>query len=92
MKKLYEKGWVRIVIEHGDDLLYFNTFNIHWKHLTRSQKSWLYSAAMYGVKINGDKIEVKDNMEIRIPPYKLQFGASPKNIMIDPDNLRERNQ
>jgi len=88
MRQLFDKGWVRIIIQHGNDLLYFDTFDKPWKQLTRSQKSWLYSAAIHGVGIQGDKIEVKSD-DFRVPPYKLQFGGGKGNGYIEVGDMRE---
>lgn len=89
MRQLFDKGWSRIVILHDRDILYFDTFDKPWKQLTRSQRSWLYSAAIHGVVINGDKIDVKDD-DFRVPPYRLQFGGSKGNDYIDVEDIMER--
>lgn len=89
MKMLFDKGWARIIIQHGNDLLYFDTEYRPWKQLTRSQRSWLYSAAIHGVAINNDKIEVTED-KYRRPNYKLQFCGSKGNDFIDPNDLAER--
>lgn len=86
-KALYDKGWVRVVINNETNTLYFDTYNTPWQHLTRSQRSWLYYAATYGVEIRGDKIETTD--EFRKPPYRLQFGGKYTNDEIDLDTLLE---
>lgn len=72
MRQLYDKGWVRVIIQHGENILYFDTYNIPWQSLTRAQRQWLYNAAMNGVKIQGDQISVGD--EPRESAYHLKFG------------------
>ena len=74
LRELYDKGWARIVIQHSNDLLYFDTYNTSWKTLSRSQRKWLYDAAIHGVKIVGDKIVIGDVMNFRHPAYHLRFG------------------
>lgn len=88
-KALYDKGWARVVIKHDINLIYFDTFDTPWQHLTRSQRSWLYSAAIHGVEINGDKIVVTED-KYRRPNYRLQFGGKRSNDDIDLDTLLER--
>ena len=91
MRELYDKGWARIVIQHGNDLLYFDTYNTHWKTLSRQQRRWLYKAAVYGVKVFGDKITTGDEDTVRHPPYKIEFGNK-GGEWLQPDDILERKQ
>jgi len=84
-RKLYDLGWSRIVIKHDSNLIYFDTFNTHWKLLSKRQRQWLYNAAIHGVNITGYKIIPND--EIRSNPYKLQFGNAPSDGYIEPDDI-----
>ena len=87
-RMLYDKGWVRVVIKHDDNLLYFDTFNISWKQLTSAQRRWILNASIYGTKIEGGKISIGDETNFRDPPYKIQFGNSGETI--SPDDILER--
>ena len=82
-KKLYDKGWVRIVIKPEIQTLYFDTLNVPWKNLNRHQRGWLYDAATNGIKIEGDKIFPGD--EVLPKPLTITFGVTDKNPT--PDEL-----
>lgn len=86
MKVLYDKGWVRIVIKHDTNLIYFDTYDTPWTSLTRPQRVWLINAAIHGVKRSGDTIETGDKDEHREPPYKIEFGNKGGEIL-SPEKL-----
>ena len=87
-KLLYDKGWVKIVFTHDTNVLYFDTFNTHWKQLSRAQRHWVYDAAIHGVEIKGDKIEINAK-EFRNPPYRIRFGNTSEDDF-DPRNITEK--
>jgi len=88
MKQLYAKGWVRIVIKHDINLIYFDTYNTPWKSLSRSQRQWLYDASIHGVSIKGDKIVTNAIDHFRETPYKIQFGGQKGNEFIEPTDIQ----
>ena len=82
-KKMYDRGWVRIVIKPEIQNLYFDTLNVPWKNLTRHQRGWLYDAATNGIEIEGDKIVPSPHVLPR--PLTITFGTTNKNP--SPDEL-----
>jgi hypothetical protein len=87
-KMLYDKGWVRIIIQHDNNIIYFESDDLPWQQFTNAQKRWLKDAALQGVKIHGNKIVIDDKTELRVKPYRLQFGGGRGgNVDID---LQER--
>jgi hypothetical protein len=79
--KIYNMGWVRIMIYPSKGVLYFDTLNIPWKKLTRYQRRWLYDTSTGGYEIMGNKI-----LSGTVPekPYlKLQFGYTGADIPHD---------
>lgn len=49
-KMLYDKGWIRIIIQHDNNLIYFESDELPWQQFTSGQKRWLKDAALRGVK------------------------------------------
>ena len=87
LKRLYSRGWSRIVIFHDKNLIYFDTFNTPWKSLSKLQRQWLYDAATHGVEVRGEKIII-DTSKMKEVPYKLQFGNDPHGH-INPEDISQ---
>ena len=87
-KMLYEKGWARIIIQHDNNLIYFESDDLPWQQFTNPQKRWLKDAAVHGVKIQGEEIVIANATETRPTPYRLQFGGG-KGDNVDVE-LQER--
>ena len=82
-KRMYDKGWVRIVLTPESRTLYFDTLNVPWKNLTRYQRGWLFDTATNGITIEGGKLVPTG--EVLKEPLTFIFGDTGKNPR--PDEL-----
>lgn len=56
MRKLYDLGWVRVIVNPSQNNLYFDTFDTSWRKLSNKQKTWLYDMATHEYIISGNNV------------------------------------